>query len=122
MTGRVVDMKEKIKSNAMEEADKFRKAFERDGERFLRNHFHMNTSEFMNYVRKYRKYPPVKSPFMPYGNDKIPQLTMKIWKEMEKSEAWREILDEDPFAFMIELGKRFNKRLEKEKVGSGISK
>lgn len=109
MAKRVIDFKEKIKAYAMKEAEKYRKAFEREGDGFIRNYFQMSISEFMYYLKKYRKYPPVKSPFMPYGNKKIPELSMRIWKEMEKSPAWHEILDEDPFAFMIELGKRFNK-------------
>lgn len=109
---KVVDYKEKVKEIAHRQAAGYRDAFSRTGEKFTKKHFNMSVSEFIEYVRRERKYPPVKVPFTPFGETAIPDLSLEIWEQMERSPVWKEMLEEDPFAFLIELGKRFNKKLE----------
>ena len=112
---KVVDYKTKIKQKAQREASAYSEAFSRTGEAFVRKHFQMSGSEFMDFVKNKRRYPLVKVPFTPFSEPKIPELSQEIWEQMERNPAYRELLEEDPFAFLIELGKRFNKRLsEKE--------
>jgi len=108
---KVVDYKTKVKEKAQREASAYSEAFARTGEAFVRKHFHMSGSEFIDFVKNRKEYPPVKVPFTPFSEPRIPELSQEIWEQMEKNPAYRELLEEDPFAFLIELGKRFNERL-----------
>jgi hypothetical protein len=113
---KVLDYKTKVKEKAQREASAYSEAFARSGKAFIRKHFNMSVSEFMDFVKANKRYPPVKVPFMPFSEPKIPALSQEIWEQMEKNPAFQELLEEDPFAFLIELGKRFNKKLrEREK-------
>jgi hypothetical protein len=111
---KVVDYKSKVKALAQRRADRYREAFGRSGESFTKRHFNLSTSDFIDYVRREKKYPPVIEPFTPFGERNIPDLSIAIWKQMEQHPVWREVLSEDPFAFLIELGRRFNKILSRE--------
>jgi hypothetical protein len=111
---KVIDYKEKVKQRAQQQASRYSKAFSRSGEAFTRKHFGMSIAEFMDFVKTEKRYPPVKVPFIPSSEHEIPEISLKIWKQMEKNPAYRELLEEDPFAFLIELGKRFNEQLREE--------
>ncbi len=113
----VIDYSKKMKQKIREQADPFRESFERTGAAFIRKHFRLSIPEFIEYVKRERRYPPVEVPFTPFGEAAIPEVTYEIWKEMEAVPAFRELLDEDPIAFLIELGKRFNRKLREERSG-----
>ena len=112
--GKVVDFKEKVKEKAQQQADSERDAFARTGEPFTRKHFNMSCAEFLEFVRREKKFPPIRTPFRPFSEPAIPELSLQIWQQMEKDPAYQELLSEDPFAFLIELGKRFNRKLREE--------
>jgi hypothetical protein len=111
---KIVDFKVKVKEKARENADTERNAFTRTGDPFTRKHFNMSATDFLEFVRKERKFPPIKVPFSPFAEPTIPELSLHIWEQMEKDPAYKELLAEDPFAFLIELGRRFNKKLREE--------
>jgi hypothetical protein len=81
---KIIDYKKTIKEKAQEQASGYNEAFFRTGEGFTQKHFQMSVHEFLEYVKTEKRYPPVKAPFEPFGEKKIPGITIKIWKEMEK--------------------------------------
>ncbi len=108
---KVIDLEQAVASRSRECADSFRASFLKSGDVFTRRHFRMSAHDFLDYLKREERLPPVVTPFKPFGAKRMPRLTQEIWEQMMRQEVYQRLLREDPLAFLLELGRRFNRKL-----------